>query len=245
MAMDEDAMMDLYEELVEFLQTLNKEAPAIRELYENAEDELERSIKSIKNAAMDAKDELIKAEMSGLDKITDLSSNRKEQIDEQIKALNDVVKKASKVQEALGITTEFVQQTNKQFTEMSHLLDLIKKSVDEQQQRYSKMEERLSALEDKVDEISPIEIDYDELIPALDLYNKYNDRINRPIVLEKKNYTNDYCFRVNGIDEKQEALLGRYFRKGKLYGVQSTFPFSTKCKMFNGDTLDDVIAAEI
>ena len=243
--MNEVEMIDLYEELIETLQTLNTKAPEIEELYNSVREELEHSIAAIKTTAVDAKDDLVKAEVSGLDKITELSSGRKKQIDDQIKALDDVVKKASNLQEKLGGSTEFVQQINGGFAELSQLLKQIESGMEEQQQRYSNLEERLITLEERLYELMPIEIDYDEIISAIDLYNKYNGRINRPIVLEKPNYTNEFCFRVSGADEEQKTLIGRYFRKGKLYGEKSTFPYSAKCRMYNGDTLEYVIAAEI
>ncbi len=244
--MDESEMIDLYEELIEKLQQLNSDAPRIKELYENAQKELEQSRNALQSVLAKAKDELSKAEASGSKKITELSAARKKQIDEQLKALDDVVKRAASLQKALGITSDSVQRINEQFAELTRYLDQVKESVDEHKSRFARLEKRLGALESALNEIHPpMEIDYGELAPGIDLYNKYYGKIGRPVVLEKPNYTKDFCFRVSGIDEEQGVLTGRYYQLGKLYGNKTTFNYSTPCRMFNGETLDEVIAGEI
>ena len=141
---------------------------------------------------------------------------------------------------------DYIQQAEEQFEELTEYMERLESIIDEQQNQFGKLEQRIMLIEGRLNEILPsVEIDYDELSTAIELYNKYHGRIDRPVVLEKTNYTNDYCFRVSGIDEEEETLTGRYYRKGKLYGQQTTFPFSTRCRMFNGDTLEDVIAGEI
>lgn len=245
--MDESEMLDLYEELVETLQQLNKEAPKIKELYDNSQKELEQARSALQNVLSHAKEELTKAETAGTKKIADLSTERKKQIDEQIKTLDDVVLRAANLQKVLGVSSDTAQKINEQISGLSQKLSLIEESVDGQKARFSKLEKRIGVLETAFFAPNPLmEIDYSELAPGIDLYNKYNGRIGRPVVLEKPNYTKDYCFRVSGVDEEQGVLIGRYYQMGKLYGNKTTFNYSYPyCRMFNGDTLDEVISGEI
>lgn len=244
--MDENEVIDFYEELIETLQSLNSEAPKIRKLYDSATEELEQALSDVKKTVDNAKEELNKAETSGMSRIAKLSAERKKQIDNQIQALEDTVKSALKLQKALGVSAEYAQQIEDKFDKLTEHLNLLAESMEEQQNQFGKLEQRIMLLEGKLNLILPVtEIDYDELSTAIELYNKYNGKIDRPIVLEKTNYTNGYCFRVSGINEEEETLIGRYYRQGKLYGNNTTFAFSTRCRMFNGDTLEDVIRGEI
>lgn len=244
--MNESEMLDLYEELVEKLQQLNKDAPKIKELYDNSQEELEQARNALQSVLSKAKEELAKAETAGTKRITEITAARKKQIDEQIKTLDDVVIRAANLQKVLGVSSDTAQKINEQISGLSQNLSLLRESVDGQQARFSKLEKRIGVLETAFFALNPLlEIDYSELAPAIDLYNKYNGRIGRPVVLEKTNYTKDYCFRVSGVDEEQGVLIGRYYQLGKLYGNKTTFNYSTPCRMFNGETLDEVIADEI
>jgi len=244
--MDGSEMLDLYEELVETLQQLNKEAPKIKELYDNSQKELEQARSALQSVLFQAKEELAKAETAGTKRITDLSSARKKHIDEQIKTLDDVVLRAANLQKVLGVSSDVAQEINEKISGLSQNLSQIKESLDGQKARFSKLEKRINILEEAFSALNPVmEIDYSELAPGIDLYNKYNGRIGRPVVLEKPNYTKDYCFRVSGVDEEQGVLIGRYYQLGKLYGNKTTFNYTTPCRMFNGETLDEVIAGEI
>ena len=246
--MTEVEMIDLYEELVENLQTLNKKAPEIMTLYNNAE-------KEIRSLMTNAKDELSKAEESGLKQIKELSSERKKQIDDRLIALNDGVSKAAKLQDKIELSSDFVKQASEQFDKITECLDRLQERLDEQQLWISSLEERIDDLEvvfeegivpdDAVELAHTVEIDFDELAPAIELFEKYNGKIGRPIVLEKENYTSDYCFRVSGIDRQKKVLIGRYYQRGKLYGNNNQFSFSTTCRMYNGNTLESVISGEI
>ena len=209
--MDEAELIDLYEELVETLQSLNREAPEIKEMYENTKEDLERSLSVIQKTAAQEIDKIKKAGTAENDAIARLFSEQ-----------------------------------NKKMEELNQHLDQIKDSFDEQRNKFGDLEKKIITIEEKLDELCPtVEIDYEETAPAIELFDKYYGRIGRPVVLEKPNYTNDYCFRVSGIDEDNEVLTGRFYRQGRLYGNKSTFDFSTTCRMFNGSTLDDVIEGDI
>ncbi len=236
--MEESAMIDIYEEFIEIIQQLNQDAPKIRELYDGVKKELEQS----HSALVKAKEELSKAEASGIESLSKLSSERKKQIDDQIKALNKSVQKAAELQKALGLSIDSVREINEQLLKLSNSISLLQLSVDQQDIRITSLEKHMAALETAP--ASP-EIDYDEILPAIDLFNTYYGKIGQPIVLEKPSYTNDFCFRVSGIDEKNKKLIGRYFRLGKLYGEKDVFPFKEKCRLYNGPKLADVIAEEI
>lgn len=244
--MDDTKLIVLYEDLLETIQSLNKEVPEVIDFYHKAKIELDQSLSVFQNTVAEAKDELSKAEASGLEKIISFSASRRKTIDDHVRSLNDAIKKASKIEKAIGISANYALQIESRLEQLNHHMTQLVDAIGEQENRLKDFDQRISSLEDRfVGGSVPLIIDYDEFASAIELFKKYNGRINRPIILEKQNYTNDYCFRVSGINEEAKVLLGRFYRQGKKYGEMSTFAFETKCRMFHGETLGDVIAGEI
>ena len=248
--MDDATMIDIHEDLIQNLQELSKDAPKIKEMYSSFQTDLKKMTTSLQNAITNAKTEINKAEISGTKKITELSTTRKQQIDACLKELEEVVKKAEDLQETLGISVDSIQDFEERINDFETDIESLKKEVKKQKSLYKKIEERVSSLEEMIneedstgedDEDSDVEIDYDEVGRAEDIFNRYIDEIGYPIVLEKPNYKNEYCFRVTGYDIDNQWFTGDFYQRGKVYRRNKTFPFDTQCRMFNGSTLKDVI----
>ncbi len=244
--MDELEIMDYYEELMETMQQLNKEAPKIKKMYDGFQEEAIKARKTLQALADEAKEVIAEAETSGAKRIKDLSSEQRKKIQEGSKALETLLEKGTAMQHSLGLANDEVAKQSERLDGLIETLNSRMTELEEQLQENRKLKQRISTLEKIMYDLVPhMEINYEELAPGIDLFNKYNGRIGRPVVLDKPSYTKDYCFRVSGVDEEHGVLIGRYYQLGKLYGDKTTFNYSTKCKMFNGATLDDVIAGEI
>ncbi len=243
-------MIDMHEDLVQNLHELNKDVPKIKEMYSSFQSDLKKTATSLHNAIVDAKTEIEKAEIAGTKKIAELSTTRKQHIDACIKELEKVVKKAEDLQNTLGISDDFIQDVEERLDDFRTEIDSLKKEVQQQNSLYNKLKKRVISLEEIMSdedsegedaEDQDVEIDYDEVLPAVDIFNKYIEEIGYPIVIEKTNYKNEYCFRITGFDNENQCFTGDFYQGGKIYRRNRTFPFDTKCRMFHGDTLDEVI----
>ena len=243
--MDDATMIDMCEDLVQNLQELSKETPKIKEMYFSFKTELKQQSTSLQNAITNAKTEINKAEISGTKKIADLSTTRKKQIDACLKELEGVVEKAEDLQKTLGISVDSIQDFEERIDDFESDIESLKKELKRQTSLYKKLEERVNSLEGKMNDVdADVDIDYDEVLPAVEIFNKYIDDLGLPIVIEKTTYRNDYCFRITGTDNDNQCFTGDYYRAGKIYKPNSTFPYNAKCRMFHGSTLsilNDVI----
>ena len=248
--MDDATLIDIHEDLVQNLQELSKDAPKIKEMYSSFQTDLKKMTTSLQNAIVNAKTEINKAEISGTKKIAELSASRKKQIDTCLKELDEVVDRAETLQETLGISVDSIQEFEERINDFEAKIESLKKELKKQTSLYKKLEERVSSLEENMSdedsdeedtEDSSIEIDYDEVSSAAYIHDKYIDEIGYPIVIEKPNYKNEYCFRVTGHDDENQCLTGDFYQRGKIYRRNKTFPYDTQCRMFHGSTLKDVI----
>ena len=87
--------------------------------------------------------------------------------------------------------------------------------------------------------VTSIEIDYDEVAPAGELYEKYFGKINGLLILEDEEWTNDYCFVVDGLSEDGKKLDGVCYCNGKFKRYFSYY-LGRKFKVFNGETASDI-----
>ena len=87
--------------------------------------------------------------------------------------------------------------------------------------------------------VTTIEIDYDEVAPAGELYEKYFGKINGLLILEDEEWTNEYCFVVDGLSEDGKKLDGVCYCNGKFKRYFSYY-LGRKFKVFNGETASDI-----
>ncbi len=229
-------MIDMCEDLVQNLQELSKDAPTIIKLYSSFQVELKEQRASLQTAINNAKLEINNAELSGTKKITDLSNNRKKRIDSCLKELEETVEKAEALKETLDISIDSIQDFKERIDDFEYEIKSLKKEFKKQTSLCKKLEERVSSVEENMNnKESDVEIDYDEVLPAVEIYNKYIES-GIPIIIEKPTYKNDYCFKVNGTDDGARRFTGNYYRAGKIYKRNSTFPYDVDCRMYHGDT---------
>ncbi len=251
--MTESELIVSYEKLVEELQELNIIAPEIKSKYSSFQKELEKQRNSLQKTISDAKAEINKAEDSGKKNITELSTARKKEINERFKKLDEVVQKAEGLQKALGEAADIVEivvELDAKIKELEKQINSLKKTFKKQTTDYKDLEERVSSLEEAISQLQneeeqeEIEIDYDEVLPAIEIYDKYEGKIGRPIVLERERWTNDYCFKITDIDEENERLIGDCYKEGVRVKEDQSYSYYTKFKMFDGETLDQVLDDE-
>jgi len=244
--MDDATMIDMHEDLVRILKEINKEAPKIKEMYSSFQKELKEKNTILNNAIANAKTEINRAEISGTKNISELSTTRKQQIDACLKELEEVVKRAEDLQETLGISVDSIQEFEERIEDFETDIESLKKEVKKQKSLYKSLEERVSSLEENIsaedpdeedDEDSNVEIDYDEILPAFKIYNKYKDSVN-PIIIEKPTYRGDFCFMIKEINSVTRRFTGNYYRNGKIYKRNSTFPYDADCRMYHGNTIN-------
>lgn len=86
---------------------------------------------------------------------------------------------------------------------------------------------------------SVVEIDYNEVTTAAELYNKYFGRIDGLLILEDEAWTNEYCFVVDRMSSDGKKLEGVCYCKGKFQKYNSYFT-TRKFKVFSGVTADTI-----
>ncbi len=145
----------------------------------------------------------------------------------------------------LGISVDSIEDFEERIDIFESDVESLKKEFKKQTSLYKKLEERVSTLEEKMndedtdiedDEDTDVEINYEEVLPAVEIYNKYI-KSGIPIIIEKPTYKNDYCFRITGYDNDTRLFSGNYYRAGKVYKRNSTFPYDADCRMYHGDTI--------
>ncbi len=251
--MTESELIVSYEKLIEELQELNIIAPEIKSKYSSFQKELENQRNSLHKTISDAKEEINNAENSGKKSITELSTARKKELNERFKKLDEVVQKAEGLQKALGEAADIIEmvvELDDKIKEFEKQINSLKKAQKKQMSNYKDLEERINSLEEAViqlqneNEEEEVEIDYEEVLPAIDLFEKYEGKIGRPIVLERERWTNEYCFKITGVDEENDRFIGDCYKQGIRCKEDQSYSFYTRFKMFDGETLDQVLADE-
>lgn len=119
-------------------------------------------------------------------------------------------------------------------TEIRNLLtDLALASVDaksiiEQANKFElsfpKFEERLSILEIQMKKMlvganDYIPFDYEEVLSGAQIYEKYNGKTNKPIIVKMPSWNGDYCMVITHFDKESNVLTGRMYKDGDLYAA--------------------------
>ena len=149
--MNETEMIDLYEELVETLHELNKEAPKIKEMYTSFQEELEKQRHSLQESVKKAKADISKAELEGTKNVSNL--------------LNDfgaLVKQAEKLQNRLKISVDVSERMDKEIDGVKRVQILQKEAI---KLLHTELDERISKLESGIQAfgsenmVSPVKTD--------------------------------------------------------------------------------------
>ena len=152
--MNETEMIDLYEELIETLHELNKEAPKIKGMYTSFQEELEKQRHSLQESVKKAKADISKAELEGTKNVSNL--------------LNDfgaLVKQAEKLQNRLKISVDVSEKIGGKISSLEKVQIAQLKLNEVLSNNYTELDERISKLESGIQAfgsenmVSPVKTD--------------------------------------------------------------------------------------
>lgn len=84
--------------------------------------------------------------------------------------------------------------------------------------------------------IETIEIDYDEVSTIGNLYNKYKDVLDTPLVVHKSTWTDDYCLVIEGI--KGNSIYGTTYKGGRPHSTAWRKIDENQFSMYRGNPFD-------
>lgn len=134
--MSEIEMIDFYEELIETLHELNKEAPKIKGMYTSFQEELDKQRHSLQESVKKAKTDINKAELEGTKNISNLLND-----------LGVLVKQAEELQNKLAISLDACSGLDRKINAFERALKSQKELVKTMNDNYIELNERISKLE--------------------------------------------------------------------------------------------------
>ena len=152
--MNETEMIDLYEELVETLHELNKEAPKIKEMYTSFQKELEKQHLRLQESAKKAKADIKEAELKGTKNVSNLLND-----------LGALVKQAEELQNRLKISVDASERIGREINILEQAFTSQKQLIKIMQDKYTELDERISKLESGIQAfgsenmVSPVKTD--------------------------------------------------------------------------------------
>lgn len=163
------------------------------------------------------------------------------------KALNEMRSTKKKVVDDINSTTTAAEKDlSKATTEIKKLLkDLSKasqevttviKTATEFELSFPDFEERLSTLEQQVKNglvgnSNYIPFDYDEVLSGAEIWEKYNGKTRKPIIVQMPSWSGDYCMVITDFDEETNKITGRMYKDGEPY---STGAYPRGIRTFQG-----------
>lgn len=152
--MNETEMIDLYEELIETLHELNKEAPKIKGMYTSFQEELEKQRHSLQESVKKAKADISKAELKGTKNVSNLLND-----------LGALVKQAEELQNRLKISVDASERIGREINILEQAFTSQKQLIKIMQDKYTELDERISKLESGIQAfgsenmVSPVKTD--------------------------------------------------------------------------------------
>lgn len=152
--MNETEMIDLYEELVETLHELNKEAPKIKEMYTSFQKELEKQHLRLQESAKKAKADIKEAELKGTKNVSNLLND-----------LGALVKQAEELQNRLKISVDASERIGREINILEQAFTSQKQLIKIMHDKYTELDERISKLESGIQAfgsenmVSPVKTD--------------------------------------------------------------------------------------
>ena len=152
--MNETEMIDFYEELIETLHELNKEAPKIKGMYTSFQEELEKQRHSLQESVKKAKADISKAELKETKNVSNLLND-----------LGALVKQAEELQNRLKISVDASERIGREINILEQAFTSQKQLIKIMQDKYTELDERISKLESGIQAfgsenmVSPVKTD--------------------------------------------------------------------------------------
>lgn len=203
-----DEVLKMYEDLSTIVNQLNENAPLLLEKYDRIESAIEDACNKIEQAEEKSANTF---KANAAKAINEFEKRNDEFLEESAKQIG----RAKKATKALIDERETATK----------MVDSIKElcgSVDTLLEKIINLEEMVVSIEKRL----PLEIDYDETGTIGELYEKYNGRIDGPIVVHRTSWSADYCFVIDSFDEG--VFYGRDFKGGTLWKDDKARSFDEK-----------------
>lgn len=182
------------------------------------------------------------------------------------KALNDMRSTKKKVVDDINSTTNAaekdlskatleIKNLLKELSKASKNVNAVIKTASEFELSFPEFEERLSSLEQQVKNgiigsSKYIPFDYDEVLTAAEIWEKYNGKTRTPIVVKASNWTGDYCMVMTEYNENTNRVAGRIYLNGQLHTAKGypngrrTFSGNSEFSVYESPNLDDILENE-
>ena len=217
--MEDSLFMDYCEDLIESLKELEEGGTAIKEMYSSFRNEIKENSEELESLS----ESINKAISDGLNDIPKVSTEERRKANAILKKLNETIARGKEMEESIREGEDFLSHMSSQLTYL--------------EKRFDYLESRIGLY------IPLVDIDYEETLPAKELYNKYFGKIGRPLIIDKPSYYNEYCFRVDGISDDGNFLTGVFFQNGERHKAGLIdCNLKEEFKVFRGETLNKILA---
>lgn len=223
---NETEILNMYEALLLAVDQLNKDAPEIKTIYSD----LEKKIKSAEEKTRKDMEAMSKSFKDNEKAIKELGEGVKKDISSQL----DLLSQGADIAEKLIGTVEKSQKA----------VDILLEKIIDLEAKLSKLDERTAGLKGYLSSsnvFAPI-MDYDEEATMGELYNKYSAFLSHPLIVQKTNFSGDFCFAIE--DEMPDGFFsGKRFRNGKQYDSgEYIYSASDLCRLYNGPSEEKIIS---
>lgn len=217
-----DLLIEKYESLIKMVDSLQEKIAKLTKYYETVskkydlyDSEIEKALKAIDSSKTNALSEISKKGVEFSELVTDTT-----------KEIKNAIKSAKSATSALEVAIAKAEGV-----EIS----------DDFETRISRLEERIQngIIEDEENEIVPF--DYEEILSAKEIWDKYNGKTEIPIIIKMPSWTGDYCMVMTDYNEDDKMICGRMYRNGVLY---STPKYKDGMRRFSGDREFQIFKSE-
>lgn len=266
--MDEEkiaVIIDRYEDLLSVIDELNKDVPKIKKLYSGLKSDIESGVKKLDDEAEMQR----KAIHEASDKIEDYVTSAEQEIEKRLKQnLNEVKKTLNSVEAVEKRVQEYIKKADtflSKITSAEDRLAAMDSMLKETEERVTWIVDKVNSLDaahdsddeqneepvipddeipesDEDNNEDDVEINYNERGTIQYLYEKYKDRVDGPVIVDREGWAKDYCIVI------REETEGYYhctpFKEGKKYGGGEIKRYPKGAggfKLYNGPSRDAII----
>ena len=180
--------------------------------------------------------------------LNDMRSTKKKVVDEISSTVTTAEKDLSKA-------IADIKTLLKELSKASYEVNAVIKTASEFELSFPEFEKRLSSLEQQVKNgvigsSKYISFDYDEVLTAAEIWQKYNGKTRTPIVVKASNWRGDYCMVMTGYNKNTNRVAGRIYLNGQLHTAtgypngRRTFSGNSEFSVYKSPNLDDILESE-
>lgn len=234
-SMDNTDIGAQYEELSLLLSQLNTDAPKIQKLYSELRSNAELQSKHILQTTIKM-DELSKTTMQAIQKERDSAI---ELFKQYSTAAEQALSEAKDLKKHLDSFSSLVESTNRMMESIEHRLDRIEENLESRQLALLSQQPVMKA---KSTSTKRIEVDYDEVTTAKNLYDKYYGKIEGPLIIQRANWFGDYAFVVDELFKNETWVRGAAYADGEFRRNASYHADTEEFKMYSGPSANKIKA---